>query len=327
MSKVALFGLGRVGAGYPRIDGCARNHLDAILDSREIELVAAIDSNVEQARAVAKRLPLIAHRVFSSLNEADAGRIDIAVVATPSQIRLGPILEALEAGVKILIVEKPLALTFDEACTIAREAQAHNADLRVNFHRRYDPAVQALKKTRRGEFIGAQARYSNGIFNYGSHLIDLLSEWCGPVVQVRALDNLQEHDSDPTLSFQLEFANAKTCLVLGMHNAGYDVFDVDLMFDDCRIEMSAGGAWRRVWTPCEDLYYPGYRHLFPQSHDKVAGALTGLSEIYASIERSLRGGIEFPGCDADTALSGIAVIEAIVASARMSNSRVAVARA
>ncbi|MEM8970670.1 MAG: Gfo/Idh/MocA family oxidoreductase [Pseudomonadota bacterium] len=314
--RTALFGLGRIGAGYHRVNGRPRNHFDAIIDCGEMELVAAIDTDSHRRNCVARHRPEKAARIYSSLKDAIVDRVDIGVIATPPSARIDPIQAVLEAGASVIIVEKPLARSLQEALAIVQLIASYNAVLKVNFHRRYDSSFQAIKQHATGDFVAGQARYGKGLHNYGSHLIDLLTEWCGPPVVVRALDELSRDCGDPTLSFQVSFEDDKTCLVLGLPDTDYDVFDVDLMFRDRRIEFAAGGAVRKVWTCRDSLYYPGYTHLETLPCNSFVGALSGLKELYSSIVSFLQDGIEILGCDADAAVRGMATTESILRSAR-----------
>lgn len=71
---------------------------------------------------------------------------DGLIIATPPDVRLGPICDALDAGVKKLRVEKPLALTEHEAIGLAIAARDAACELTVGFTLLHHPAYYPLAK-------------------------------------------------------------------------------------------------------------------------------------------------------------------------------------
>lgn len=321
-ARVALFGLGRMGAGYASAGGKPRNHLAAIMATPGLELVAAIDPSHESRAAAARTYPEMAARIGAG-PELDTGRaIDLAVISTPTQVRESAVAAALEPSPRLIVVEKPLASTLAEGQRIANAARARGTRLRVNFHRRLAPEMVALRAASPGTVRGVQARYGKGLLNYGSHLIDLLIQWCGRPTEAQALGEPAGAAADPTISFRLRFASGAEALVLGIEGTRYDVFDVSLLHDDGMTEIRAGGAERSVWSSQMDRHYPGYAHLAPRPGAASEGPLSGLAELYAAAAAHLLDGRPMPGCDAADALAGLEVVEAIRRSAALGGANV-----
>jgi predicted dehydrogenase len=76
------------------------------------------------------------------------GQVDSVVIATRPDLHAGLVVEALRAG-KHVFVEKPLALTPDEARSIVAAYADSPRVLMVGFNRRFSPLVRAIK-----EFVG-----------------------------------------------------------------------------------------------------------------------------------------------------------------------------
>lgn len=71
--------------------------------------------------------------------------IDLVVVASPDEFHHGQTLAALDAG-KHVVVDKPFALTFDEAHAMSRRARQRGKLLSVFHNRRWDADFVTLKQ-------------------------------------------------------------------------------------------------------------------------------------------------------------------------------------
>src|SRR5262249_7968297 len=85
------------------------------------------------------------------------GKIDAAVVATPTRFHHAVSVDLLEHGIHLLI-EKPLATSVAEADEILAAAQAHHATVQVGHIERFNPAwnhPQAMPLVRCPKYIEA----------------------------------------------------------------------------------------------------------------------------------------------------------------------------
>ncbi len=132
MRKTVVIGVGHLG----------RHHARIVHESREAELVAVVDPDVERARAVVEpfRTP-----VFRSVDEVDGADLtfDTAVVAVPTSLHEPVAAPLLERGLAVL-VEKPLAPDADAARRLVELANANDAVLQVGHVERFNPAVMAI---------------------------------------------------------------------------------------------------------------------------------------------------------------------------------------
>jgi predicted dehydrogenase len=127
--RVAVVGAGHLGRIHARIA--------AALD--EIELVAVADP-VEAARtSVAQEAKT---RSVADFREV-IGEIDAAIVAAPTCHHHAIGMELLRCGVPLL-VEKPLALTADQANDLVNLARQKNVALQVGHVERFNPALTAV---------------------------------------------------------------------------------------------------------------------------------------------------------------------------------------
>ena len=127
--KCAVVGVGYLGKfhaqKYARIEAC--------------ELVAVVDSRLEQARAVADPLGCQALDDYRAL----IGQVDVVSVVVPTQAHHAVCVDFLKAGVHVL-VEKPITTMVDQADELIALADAARVHLAVGHLERFNPAAMAL---------------------------------------------------------------------------------------------------------------------------------------------------------------------------------------
>lgn len=133
-------------AGRPRIavvgaGAFGRNHLRVIRDSERASLAAVLDIDRERAAAAAQEFGCPA---AASLAEV-ADLAGAAVVAVPTTHHHAVAAELMEAGLDVL-VEKPVAVTTEEARDLCSIAARRERILQVGHLERFNPAVLAMRK-------------------------------------------------------------------------------------------------------------------------------------------------------------------------------------
>jgi predicted dehydrogenase len=120
-------------------------------------LVAVADINAETARSVASELECDWYGdAFEMVARAE---VEAIVIVTGHATHAPLVIAAAEQG-KPVLVEKPLALTVDEARAAVQAARRAGIFLQVGFMRRYDPAYRrAFEAVERGE-LGKPVLYS-----------------------------------------------------------------------------------------------------------------------------------------------------------------------
>ncbi|MEZ5321574.1 MAG: Gfo/Idh/MocA family oxidoreductase [Microthrixaceae bacterium] len=103
-------------------------------------LVAVVDANPRTARELADRHDVKVADLAEVLVDGD---IDAMVIAAPAADHADLAVAALEAG-KHVYVEKPLALTLDDARRVVETASAHSRTLMVGHLLQYHPAFVEL---------------------------------------------------------------------------------------------------------------------------------------------------------------------------------------
>jgi predicted dehydrogenase len=223
--RLAVVGVGHLG----------RIHARLILGLGNVELVAVVDpveANRFQVAVDCGAQALADHRELF-------GRVDAAVIATPTRFHHRVGMELLSQGIHLLI-EKPLAVSLTEADELAAEAQRRGLVLQVGHVERFNPAWTAvLPHLREPKYIEATR--------------------CGPFsfrsTDIGAVLDIMIHDLDLVLSLvrsPLAHVDALGLAVLGRHE---DVANARLTFENgCVAALSASRVsstprrTMQVWT-------------------------------------------------------------------------------
>src|SRR5215831_12685949 len=129
--RIAVIGAGSFG----------RNHLRVIRQSGRAALVAVVDSNHDRAAEAAAQYECEALTGIEGLQ----GRIDAAIVATPTVTHAAIASALMERGIDVL-VEKPVAPDVASAQALIDVAERRGRILQVGHLERFNPAVAALQQ-------------------------------------------------------------------------------------------------------------------------------------------------------------------------------------
>ena len=125
-----------VGCGF-----IADFHLEILRGLEEVQIVAVCDPAVSRAQACASRFD-VEHAV-QSIRELAPLSIDVAHILVPPDLHVVIARELLELGIGVF-VEKPLALSAQEAFGLQALADKHRLPLGVNHNNLFHPAFEQL---------------------------------------------------------------------------------------------------------------------------------------------------------------------------------------
>lgn len=150
--------VGIVGAGY-----IGTIHAKAVDQQPCAELVAVVDVDEDRARNFAEKHSI--PKIFSSLKELLSGSdVDAVVIGTPNFLHAPQTIAALKAGLHVL-VEKPMALSVEEAIRMDRASQGTSQTLMIGHCWRYDAEVNWLRERVAAKTLGNIIRTKG----YGIH--------------------------------------------------------------------------------------------------------------------------------------------------------------
>ena len=332
--RVAIIGCGKIGTEWDRntcSDGPALTHARAFRQNLRVDLVAVCDRDRERARSAAEywRVALAytdPQRLFSER------AIDIAVIAVPSEERWAVIEPALAAGIKVLVIEKPLATTLAEARHLVAAVDASGVRAVVNYSRNWDPSMRDLKNRifagEMGQVQRVVATYGKGVGNNGSHLIDLTGFLCGASpVRARALGSpidAGEADWTPTRDrtwdAQVEFMAPNGASInltlLGTDHRAFTCFELQVIGEKAMFELLLGGRHLNWIKLQDDPNYAGYVVPAPAVELRPR-YLEAMQEMADEAVRLALGDTSIAACDAHAALRTAVAVEAIQRSAQV----------
>jgi predicted dehydrogenase len=224
--RIAVIGAGHLGKEHARI----------VSGFPDVELVGVADVNVEQAEAVARRVGCPAfsnHRPL--LHHADA-----AIIAAPTTYHHALAGEFLNSGIH-LMVEKPLAVSVEQADELVELARQRQVILQVGHIERFNPAFEELSRhTFQAKFIQCER----------------LGPFTGRSTDIGVVLDLMIHDLDLCLALAQSPVEKVEALGVSLFGGHEDVANARLSFaNGCVATLSASRAssaqQRRmqVWSP------------------------------------------------------------------------------
>jgi predicted dehydrogenase len=316
MLRAAIFGAGAWG----------QRLIDSVQGSEKFRFVKGISRDPKKYGELAQKTGI---RFVSSYGRVlKDPEIDAVVLATPHSLHHKQIIQAAKAG-KHVYVEKPLALKRKNAQLAVDACRAGGVTLGLGFNRRYAPAfvemVRRIKAGEIGDILHVEGQHSGptgyrlkpgnwratreeapagGMTARGIHTLDALINIAGPVASVYAFSDKRklppEIDMDDTTSMLLRFANGVT---------GY-LGTVFMTGDFYRVHAFGTKGWLEMRGDAELIARglegaPERVQVTPL--DKERALLEGFADAVAAKQPFV--------VPPDELVNGIAVLEAIVASA------------
>ena len=136
--KYALIGCGRI----------AVNHIKAALNNK-LEIVAVCDVIPEKMEALLAKYELQSDQSIKRYTDykemIEAEKPELASIATESGIHAGIALHCIDKGINV-IIEKPMAMSMEDADKIIEAATAKNVKVSACHQNRFNVAIQELRK-------------------------------------------------------------------------------------------------------------------------------------------------------------------------------------
>ena len=136
--KYALIGCGRI----------AVNHIKAALNNK-LEIVAVCDVIPEKMEALLAKYELKSDQSIKRYTDykemIEAEKPELASIATESGIHAEIALHCIDKGVNV-IIEKPMAMSMEDADKIIEVAKAKNVKVSACHQNRFNVAIQELRK-------------------------------------------------------------------------------------------------------------------------------------------------------------------------------------
>ncbi|MDM1040888.1 Gfo/Idh/MocA family protein [Empedobacter falsenii] len=189
MKNFSILGYGHIG----------RVHQQAIEETENAQLISVIDFNLPED------LPFKGYSTLESFLNEDQ-ETDVVVIATPNGLHREHAIRCLKAGKNVLI-EKPIALTVEDAKEILKVAEEKNLRVFTSMQLRFSPVVQYVKNLidnnslgkvfmvnincywnrnknyyKLREWHGNQEMDGGVLFTQFSHFVDIMNFWFDEVI-------------------------------------------------------------------------------------------------------------------------------------------------
>jgi predicted dehydrogenase len=223
--RMAVIGVGHLGKEHARI-------LAAMPD---VELVGVVDTNADQAGAIARRYNTNAFSDYWPL----LNLVDAATVVVPTTYHHAIAREFLRRGIPLL-VEKPLAASVAEADELVNLAREQNVPLAVGHIERFNPAFEELQtRSMRPKFVTCER----------------MGAYTGRSTDIGAVLDLMIHDIDALRALVPAPVASVSALGVSLFGKHEDIANARITFaDGCVAELTASRAspvavrQSRIWS-------------------------------------------------------------------------------
>lgn len=314
--KVLLVGLGAIGMGYDLQlgDDVVYSHARAFSRHPSFVLDAAVDLD-EGRRVTFERV--YQRPAYAVLSEAlENHQPEVVIIATPTAAH-GSVLGAVLAArtPKVVLCEKPLSLDVRECRSMIQLCREHRVALHVNYMRRSVPGFVEVAKRIADSRIQVPVKgtlwYSKGLLHNGSHFLNILQLWLGPVANAEVLDPgraLADGDAEPDV--RVVFRDG-TIVMLAAREEHFSHASIELVGPNGRLRVEQGG-FRMEWQAVvPDPDFAGYAILSPGAECVTAGMERYQAHVANELAAALAGR---PAalCSGDQALETIECIRQIL---------------
>lgn len=307
--RAVVVGCGAIGSEYDRGNPrpeAPRSHAGAYARSLQTTLAGGVDPD---PAARARFNELWGVPCYASVEQALAEcEPVVASVCTPAEARqavLGPL---LDANLRAIWIEKPLAHTVAAGEEIVAACDGRGVALQVNFLRRFDSVHKRVAHEVSGHVLHADFRYSGTLENYGSHAIDLFRWFVGEPVRVTA-----QPEGSTSALVELLTADGRVGTLRQLVGSATGLFDCDLWLSDRRYSITAGGEQLLVANVVPSTLFKDIARLRFGEPSPGLGLEDAMSAGLASLLERLERGLD-PACSGHDGLAELRIRDAAVRS-------------
>lgn len=265
--KAAVIGCGNIGAEMANRSKQVQpgTHAGAFEANKKTRLVALVDIDQERLARIKNFFPKA--NLYTSVGQMLLKeRPDIVSVATPTDCHYKNVLEAAKFKCPVIICEKPLAYNFNEAKKIVEICKTNGSQLFVNHHRHFYSLLQKWSEKVKNNFLGelfqGNTYYNNGLFNTGSHAVDLSRMFLGEPISVMGYYNKTTSwkPNDPNADGLIKFKNDLTVSFQSL-NKNYAYFGLKIFGDKGMLDIVNLGFELQYREKIASKNYNGYFEL------------------------------------------------------------------
>jgi predicted dehydrogenase len=329
--RAAVIGCGRIGCAFD--DDPARTqistHAGAYRRVPGVELVALADLDQAKLDRYGDKFGVAGrYRDYPEMLRSESP--DIVSVCTWSASHEAVVRDAVEAGVKAIFCEKPMADSAEVARRMHALCESRGVVLLVNHKRRFSPFHQAVGRFIREGGLGAVQQvtvyYVSGVANTGSHLFDLLRLYFGDIawVETRLSHRRSPLPDDPNVDGVLWCAQGFPVVLQACDTASYYILEIAILGSEGRLRIKTGTYEAVDWESAQPSAHASeYRELvqaaapLPQVDQRPEVMIAGVAHLVACLE-----GKATPLCGGLDGARAVEMFEAVKASADRGGERI-----
>ncbi|HZL30502.1 MAG TPA: Gfo/Idh/MocA family oxidoreductase [Pseudolabrys sp.] len=293
--SVLLVGLGQIAMGYDlgsTSDNVILTHARAFTTHPAFALAGGVDPSLERRDLFFRSYGLAAQADLASA--LSRGQPDVVVITAPTPHH-GEILRDVLARTppRAVLCEKPLSYSRQEAREMVRLCEEKGCALYVNYPRRAAPGSREVKRRLSNREIAGPLKgvswYSKGLLHNGSHFVNLVEYWLGPITGFAIIATGRRwDDSDPEPDVRIDFAGGSVSF-FAARDEDYSLHEIDLVASNGRLRYSRGGE-RILWQPAvADAHFEGYKVLSDAGEDIRSDAQMTQWHVADQLAKSLQG--------------------------------------
>jgi len=244
---VLIIGLGQIGMGYDLNLDPKRyvySHASAFSQHKGFNIVGGVDLDNRAGKAFEKKYGCA---FYDNVQEAlQKHNPDVIVISVSTQFHKQVLQDIVKySKPKVILCEKPLSYNIEEAYEMQQLCKANSIKLFVNYIRDSDPnSIEIKTKIDSGEYAGSLKGvvwYSKGLIHNGSHFIDLLKHWFGPIQSSFIIDNGQKlSQGDVEADFKLNFKDV-SMIFTATREEFFSHYTIELISPNGRLRYDRGG--------------------------------------------------------------------------------------
>lgn len=293
--------------------GMGQRHYKAY-QGTSMEVTAICEWNPDRVKAIVPDFP--DDKIYKDYREMIAREsIDVLSVASNGPTHAPIAIDAAEAGVKRILIEKPMATSVAEAEQVIAAAERAGARISVNLIRRWSDSYRELKKRiDDGTYGPVRHVYyhsgSTGLGNFVIHAFDTMrmlggtdAAWVTGALDPTGTPNPRGADYvDPAGFGMVMFANGMRGLVDSGEDTGLQYLlvvatphariEIDELNTRWRVTMrteeSRKTAFTRYGNPMEEVEFPQLRHDIVALTSRALVELAGDGPLSCTVEDGLK---------------------------------------
>lgn len=261
--RSAVIGCGWIGAKVyaDRLAEGIQSHAGAYEAAQGTELVGLCDVSQNTLDEVGQFWPRV--RKYTKIEQMlVTEHPEIISICTPDNTHFAVFNLILDTpSVRLVILEKPIAMSSRDAEVMLSKAQQKGVQLVVNYSRRFSERHTHLKTildNQVGEIMAVTGAYSKGIIHNGSHWFDLVRWLIGTICSVEAFPGPMSSEEDPTCHVRVLFEKGISGFLVGVDAKKVSAFELDVLGTLGRLRVRDAEQYAEFFSVQNSECYSGY---------------------------------------------------------------------